>query len=130
MCVLHKEIFVCNLQKCVHVKYSHLWYIYRTEHKAKRSEHFFKIHDYLRSICAESHLQGLKYFGGPEVKCKCQGSDSKPVARVLKFTEYDGETQICKKETEVKCRKCFQVFKLDEVINEQVSLFVIHRSCC
>lgn len=56
------------------------------------------------------------------MKCKCQGSDSKPVARVLKFAEYNGETQICKTQTEAKCRKCFQVFKLDEVINEQVNL--------
>lgn len=100
--------------------YLNVYLIYRTEHKAKRSEHFFKIHDYLQRICTESHLQGLKYFGGPKVKCKCRGSDSKPVARVLKFAEYIGETQICKTETEVKCRKCFQRFKLDEVINEQV----------
>ena len=114
--LLIQSVFVCHSK-------------YRTEHKAKRSEHFLKIHDYLQRICTESYLQGLKYFGGPEVKCKCLGSDRKPLVRVLKFAEYIGETQTCKTRREVKCRKCFQLFKLDEMINKQVSLFVIH-SCC
>ena len=104
--------------------------IYRTEYKAKRSEHFLKIHSYLQSICEESHLQGLKYCGGPEVKCRCKGPNSKPITKVLAFAEYNGEKPISRTKREVKCKKCFQVFKLEDVIDEQVSRFIVCRRCC
>ena len=87
----------------------------------KRSEHFFKIHDYLVRICKDSHLQGLKYHGGPKAECECKDSDSKRIIKVLRFVEYDGEKGTLKKEEKVKCRKCFQSFKLDEILEKQVS---------
>ena len=100
--------------------YSYTCFIHRTKDKKKRSERFFEAHDYLKKICESSHLQGLRYYGGPEVECKCKGPDSKNITRVPRFVEYNSGKN--KREREAKCRKCFQVFKLDEIIDAQVCL--------
>ena len=96
-------------------------FIYRTENKLRRSENFLKVHDYLQMICEDSQLQGLKYYGGPEVECKCKGPDCKYNSKVRRFTEYNGEKKINKREKETKCRICKKEFRLDEVIDVQVS---------
>ena len=92
----------------------------------KRTSHFFKIHDYLKQICKESHLQGLKYYGGPEMNCKCKGPNSEQIIRVLRFAEYNGEKGIYDRKESVKCKKCFQEFKLDDVLDLQVSWSSYH----
>ena len=94
---------------------------YRTEDKQKRTCHFFKIHKYLQQICDQSHLQGLKYYGGPEANCKCKGPSSEQISRVLRFAEYNGERGLREQNRSIKCKKCFTKFKLDDVLDLQVS---------
>ena len=93
----------------------------RTEDRQKRSSHFFKIHDYLQQICDGSHLQGLKYYGGPEASCKCKGPNSEQISRVVRFAEYNGEKKINEKKMSSKCKICFKEFELDDILDFQVS---------
>ena len=114
--LFNRSCYICR-QSCT----------YRTEDKQKRGSHFFKIHDYLQQICDESHLQGLKYYGGPEASCKCKGPKSEQISRILRFAEYSGEKGICERKTSIKCKKCFKEFKLDEVLDLQVSQSCFER---
>ena len=57
--------------------------IFRVEDEKTPIEYIEFIHKKLVSICQESGLQGLKYFGGPEVTCK--GCKKRRVLRCVTY---------------------------------------------
>ena len=75
----------------------------------KPSECIKQIHKrYLKRICEESELQGLKYHGGPLLQCECP-PDKESVFKFLSFDE-DSDLEYPKV---LECPQCFYNKKIE-----------------
>lgn len=69
--------------------------------KDERVEYIKLIHDYLCQICKDSHLEGLLYYGGPEIQCtKCCKY------RVLRCVTYNNGKANSDTLKSPKCHRC------------------------
>ena len=98
-------------------------FIFRVEDEKTPIEYIEFIHKKLVSICQESCLQGLKYFGGPEVTCK--GCKKR---RVLHCVTYDPNADVKDVVAHPNCFSCkgkrYDVNKL-----LQVHQYVVEIMC-
>ena len=91
----------------------------RTKDGDKPSQHIVNIHkNYLSRICRESEFQGLKYYGGPIVKCRCREDILKYVSFIM---NEDGSSTIQELQTTIVCERCFTKHDVDQLLLSQVS---------
>ena len=70
--------------------------------------------EFLPRLCEESGLEGMKYKGGPLVKCthpKCEWRG------VLPFVSYPDELDY---PSEVECKECYTLHNIDHILNPEV----------
>ena len=93
----------------------------RTKDDNKLSQHIEYIHkNYLSRICIESEFQGLKYYGGPIVKCQCE---EEGILECVSFTiNEEGIETIPELTTTKECETCFTEHNVDQLLLSQVSL--------
>lgn len=94
------------------------------DHGTKPVQFINIIHEkYLYKICKESGLEGLAYYGAPEVKCKC--------GLELRCVEYDnGKEIIVTKECgEVQCTICKKKYDVNSLMVSDI-LVLYYKVLC
>ena len=85
------------------------WYRISGNSKQKPSDCITQIHErYLKRICEESELQGLKYHGGPLLPCNCPPDKES----VYEFVSFDAVDKSEENPTVLECPNCLQIKKM------------------
>lgn len=78
-------------------------------------EYIWFMHKCLSEICNDSKLQGLKYYGGPEVTCK--ESDGETHTVVLHCVEYGPDAKVQDTPTiNCDCPDCSKGYDVNQLL--------------
>lgn len=81
------------------------------------------IHEKLFAICQYSGLEGLEYYGGPEVVCEDCSDDGEGI--VLRCVEYNTDCETATKaDNAPTCDRCKVEFDVNKLLN--VSADIVH----
>ena len=81
-------------------------------------KHVHFIHQCLSKICGDSNMQGLEYFGGPEITCN-EGDERTQHTRILRCVGYQNGPKE-ETSTKIKCTKCRQRKDVNEVLVSKI----------